>query len=53
MKKMLKIYDRVFKEKAVQFSYARPDFNIDKDSFHTPKSIIEASVEYFESKGFH
>jgi N-formylglutamate deformylase len=30
----------------------RPDFNIGTDSFHTPKSIIQASVDYFESKGF-
>ena len=29
----------------------RPDFNIGTDSFHTPKSIIDASVDYFESKG--
>ena len=29
----------------------RPDFNIGTDSFHTPKSIIDASIDYFESKG--
>jgi N-formylglutamate deformylase len=30
----------------------RPDFNIGTDSFHTPKYIIEESINYFETKGY-
>ncbi len=30
----------------------RPDFNIGTDSFHTPKYIIDASINYFETKGY-
>ena len=30
----------------------RPDFNIGTDSYHTPKYIIDKSVNYFESKGY-
>lgn len=29
-----------------------PDFNIGTDTFHTPKHLIEASKEFFESKGY-
>lgn len=29
-----------------------PDFNIGTDTFHTPKYLIEASKEFFESKGY-
>jgi N-formylglutamate amidohydrolase len=28
-----------------------PDFNIGTDSYHTPSYLIEASQEYFNSKG--
>lgn len=30
----------------------RPDFNIGTDSFHTPKHIIDESINYFETKGY-
>ncbi|WP_296686193.1 N-formylglutamate amidohydrolase [Flavobacterium sp.] len=30
----------------------RPDFNIGTDSFHTPQHIIDASINYFETKGY-
>lgn len=30
----------------------RPDFSIGTDSFHTPKKLVDASVAFFESKGF-
>lgn len=30
----------------------RPDFNIGTDSFHTPKKLIDASIDFFKSKGF-
>jgi N-formylglutamate amidohydrolase len=30
----------------------RPDFNIGIDSYHTPKNLIAASVDYFENKGY-
>lgn len=30
----------------------RPDFNIGTDSYHTPKYIIEESINYFETKGY-
>ena len=29
-----------------------PDFNIGTDSFHTPSEYIEASKDFFESKGY-
>ena len=31
---------------------ARPDFNIGTDKYHTPQKLIEASIAYFEQKGF-
>ena len=30
----------------------RPDFNIGTDSYHTPKHLIELSIEYFNSLGY-
>jgi N-formylglutamate deformylase len=30
----------------------RPDFNIGTDSYHTPKHIINESINYFKSKGY-
>jgi N-formylglutamate amidohydrolase len=30
----------------------RPDFNIGTDSCHTPKYIIDESINYFETKGY-
>jgi N-formylglutamate amidohydrolase len=30
----------------------RPDFNIGIDTFHTPKKLIDASVEYFAQMGY-
>ena len=30
----------------------RPDFNIGTDSYHTPKHIIDESINYFESNGY-
>lgn len=30
----------------------RPDFNIGTDSYHTPKHIIDESINYFETKGY-
>jgi len=30
----------------------RPDFNIGTDSFHTPKHLIEISIDFFKKKGF-
>lgn len=30
----------------------RPDFNIGTDSYHTPKFIIDESINYFETKGY-
>lgn len=29
-----------------------PDFNIGTDSFHTPTNFIEASIDFFESRGY-
>jgi N-formylglutamate deformylase len=31
---------------------ARPDFNIGTDKYHTPQKLIDASIAYFEQKGF-
>jgi N-formylglutamate amidohydrolase len=31
---------------------ARPDFNIGTDKYHTPQKLIEATIAYFEQKGF-
>jgi N-formylglutamate amidohydrolase len=31
---------------------ARPDFSIGTDKYHTPQKMIEASITYFEQKGF-
>jgi N-formylglutamate amidohydrolase len=33
-------------------SPTRPDFNIGIDAFHTPQFIIDASVAFFEEKGY-
>ena len=33
-------------------SYIRPDFNIGIDPFHTPQFIIDASIAFFEEKGY-
>lgn len=33
-------------------SHQRPDFNIGIDSFHTPRLLIDASVAFFEEKGY-
>ena len=30
----------------------RPDFNIGTDPFHTPKKLIDLSIEFFEEKGY-
>lgn len=30
----------------------RPDFNIGTDSYHTPKHIIDVSINYFETNGY-
>jgi N-formylglutamate amidohydrolase len=30
----------------------RPDFNIGTDSYHTPKYIIDESINYFETNGY-
>jgi N-formylglutamate deformylase len=30
----------------------RPDFNIGIDKYHTPQKLIDASITYFEQKGF-
>ena len=30
----------------------RPDFNIGTDKYHTPQKLIDASVTYFEQRGF-
>lgn len=38
--------------RALDKSEFRPDFNIGTDVFHTPHKLIDASVKYFESKGF-
>ena len=31
---------------------ARPDFNIGTDKYHTPQKLIDASIAYFEQRGF-
>ena len=31
---------------------ARPDFNIGNDKYHTPQKLIDASIAYFEQKGY-
>jgi N-formylglutamate amidohydrolase len=31
---------------------ARPDFNIGIDKYHTPQKLIDASVAYFEQRGY-
>ena len=30
----------------------RPDFNIGTDKYHTPQKLIDASIAYFEQRGF-
>jgi N-formylglutamate amidohydrolase len=30
----------------------RPDFNIGTDSYHTPKNIIDESINFFETNGY-
>jgi N-formylglutamate amidohydrolase len=30
----------------------RPDFNIGTDKYHTPQKLIDASISYFEQRGF-
>jgi N-formylglutamate deformylase len=30
----------------------RPDFNIGTDPYHTPKELVDASITYFEERGF-
>ena len=30
----------------------RPDFNIGTDAFHTPKHLIDLSIEFFENSGY-
>ena len=30
----------------------RPDFNIGTDKYHTPQKLIDASITYFEQRGF-
>lgn len=38
--------------RALDQSTFRPDFNIGTDPFHTPKELIEASITFFEEKGY-
>ena len=38
--------------RALDQSDFRPDFNIGTDAFHTPQKWIEASVKFFEEKGY-
>lgn len=38
--------------RALDQSSFRPDFNIGTDDFHTPKKWIDASIAFFEEKGY-
>ncbi len=38
--------------KAVNQEKNTPDFNIGTDEFHTPQKYIDASIDFFESKGY-
>lgn len=38
--------------RALDQSSFRPDFNIGTDAFHTPQKWIDASITFFEEKGF-
>ena len=38
--------------RALDQSNFRPDFNIGTDKFHTPQKLIDASIQYFEGKGY-
>lgn len=38
--------------RALDQSSFRPDFNIGTDAFHTPKKWIDASITFFEEKGY-
>ncbi len=37
---------------ALDQSLVRPDFNIGTDEFHTPKKVIDMSIEFFEKTGY-
>lgn len=38
--------------RALDKSDFRPDFNIGTDDFHTPKKFIDASITFFNDKGY-
>lgn len=38
--------------RALDQSSFRPDFNIGTDAFHTPQKWIDASIAFFEEKGY-
>lgn len=38
--------------RAIVQNEIRPDFNIGTDSYHTPKYIIDESINYFETNGY-
>ena len=38
--------------RALDKSSFRPDFNIGTDAFHTPKKLIDASIAFFNEKGY-
>lgn len=38
--------------RALDKSDFRPDFNIGTDAFHTPKKLVDLSIDFFNEKGF-
>lgn len=45
-------YPEIPIERSLIKSSFRPDFNIGTDAYHTPKILIDASIDFFEQKGF-
>jgi N-formylglutamate deformylase len=45
-------YPEIPIERSLIKSSFRPDFNIGTDAYHTPKILIDASIDFFKQKGF-
>lgn len=45
-------YPEIPVERSLVKTSFRPDFNIGTDAYHTPKELIDISVDFFNSKGY-
>lgn len=45
-------FPNIPRNRSLDISFPRPDFNIGTDAFHTPKKLIAASKVFFEEKGY-